>query len=105
VIGPKIKMSLQQYTDVADGALGFTRTWATVRSIRGALLSMSGTRMERYGRLYPDVTHVFWCDYQKDITVTERDRFTYGTRIFNVLSMDDVAEKGQFLRFILKEVK
>jgi len=105
--GPKVTLTLQEREETtSDGMGGYTDDWTDVVNgkIRGVLTTVSAS--ERFATdkdtLY--ITHRFFCN-KPGVTVTEKNRFTYGSRTFDIMFPDDLAEKGAFLEIGLKEIK
>lgn len=88
VIGSKITMTLERYSDARDSVGGVTRSWTGKRFINGALQARRGNEIPRGSKPTVVSTHRFYCDTQIGITITEKDRLKYGTRIFDIVFID-----------------
>jgi len=103
--GPKTKLVLKRYTDVADGKGGYTRTWAEVGNLTGVLYTLSGN--ERFQALRKAVinTHRFYTDYRPDLAATEKDIFVLGTTTYEVTGAgNDPMNQQRFSVYDLWEV-
>jgi head-tail adaptor len=104
--GPKTVLSLQSVTEVA-GAYGTTSTWATEGTISGVLTKHAGVRLsyketERADKVTVISTLTFFCDIPT-LTVTEKKRFTLGSRIFNILNVYNPSNCNHHLEIELQE--
>lgn len=104
--GPKKKLTLQNWTDVSDGMGGFTRTYSDVSDIYGVLATVSAT--ERMGGGNKEAvysTHRFYMG-RISTTITEKDhRFISGSRVFDIVAVNDPAQHDRFAIIDLKEVR
>lgn len=107
VMGPKVTLTLQQSTET-NSAYGLTTTWADEGTIVGVLTRHSARTMtyreaERENRLAVVSSYTFFCDYP-NYTVTEKKRFTYGTRTFNILYVYNPGQMNHHLEIELQEI-
>jgi len=103
--GPRVELEYQTYSDNPDGKGGFTRRWSGGRKISGVLTSISADK-----RLGPDketvyVTHKFFCDEPKGLTISTKQQFRLGARIFDIVFVNDIAGQGRRLEIELKEIE
>ena len=105
VMGPKTTMTLQQYTEVADGQGGFTFTYQAKRKIKGVLTPLLGNERMITGKETVFADYMFAIDFQKGISITEKDRFIYGSRVFDIVLISDPAMVHRHLEIKLLEIK
>jgi len=110
--GKKTTLVLQRVTETSDSLGGYTQTWADLRSISGVLTAGSSTSTRFVGSEKmitgkPTVTDslVFFCDVPIGITPTEKDRFVYGSRTFDILFIYNPGNMNHHLEITLFEVK
>ncbi len=103
--GPKTQLVLQKFTEVPDGMGGVTETWQAMRKMKGVLISLSGREQYVTGKTEVFRTHKFVVAYPIGITITEKDRFTLGARVFEIQVVVDSAEQHRNLEIELLEVE
>ena len=109
MIGPKTTLTVQRITIVADvlGA-GGTESWTNLTTITGVLTNpkygYAGTERFSIKKDTVYTSHMFYCDVPSDVTVTEKDRFTYGTRVFNIMLIQNPGNMNHHLEFFLSEI-
>lgn len=95
------RLILEQSVPTPDGGGGVTLTWVQVAQIWGALEPLSGRERVEAGRIAG--RHMY------DITIRHRGdvklsmRFALGTRIFHILSAEDVDGRGRWLKTLCEE--
>lgn len=105
--GKKTTLTLQTFTET-NTAFGVTTTWASEGTISGVLTKHSGVRLsykevERENKITEIQTLTFFCDCPT-LTVTEKKRFIYGSRIFNILNCYDPGQMHHHLEIELQEI-
>jgi len=104
VLGPKTELKLERKTLTADGQGGYIESWQQLRKIKGVLVPLKGNERFITGKTELFASHKFFCDYPKDLTITEKDRFTLGTREFEIKFIGDPAEQHIHLEIELLEI-
>jgi SPP1 family predicted phage head-tail adaptor len=104
VRGPKTTLTLQTLTEQKDAVSGITESWVDTSNITGVLTTAKGKEKVVADRQGVYSTHVFFCD-KPSVPVTEKNRFTSGSRTFDIVFVDDVANQGKVLRIDLFELK
>ena len=104
VYGPKTELILERVTLVDDGQGGTTKVWTALRKIKGVLVPLKGNERFITGKTELFASHKFFCNYPKDLTITEKDRFILGTREFEIKYIGDPAEQHRHLEIELLEV-
>ena len=84
--GAKTKLILERYRDVTDGMGGYTRTWDRTLEISGVFFGLSTNERTLYEKMTVESTHRFIYKSIKGVTVTEKDRFRLGSRVFEIKS-------------------
>jgi len=102
VYGPKTELTLEGVT-IADDQW-HTETWRQVRKMKGVLISLPGNERFITGKTEAYRTHKFMVDYPKDLTITEKNRFTLGTRKLNITTIVDPLEQHRHLEIDLLEI-
>lgn len=113
--GPKTTLTLQRLTQVSDGAGGMTDTWTNVTNglVKGVLtkdryssaINVSrGREKNVINQTLVYTSHIFFCDYNADLAITEKDRFVYGSRIFDIAIVRNPGEMNHHLEIGLVEI-
>jgi SPP1 family predicted phage head-tail adaptor len=96
------QVQLQKRSRVADGAGGFTHTWATVLTTKAQMKpANAGTERQIAGRVSSPVTHV--CTVRKNIVaalgedVTSSWRIVFDSKNYNVRGVQDLDEAERWL--------
>ena len=104
MIGPKTTMTLQQFTEVADGQGGFTFVYRSVRKIKGVLTPLLGNERMITGKETVFADYMFAIDYPLGLTITEKDRFVLKARKFGISLITDPMEQHRHLEIMLEEI-
>ena len=105
MIGPKTTMTLQQFTEVADGQGGFIFVYRSVRKIKGVLTPLLGNERMITGKETVFADYMFAIDFPLGIIITEKDRFILKARIFDIVLVENPAQQDIHLEIKLLEVK
>ena len=92
----KHRVRLESATRVADGGGGSTAYWDLVADVWAAIWPRSADEPFSLDRAAGRATHDIWI--RKRDGVKPEMRFVFGTRIFDILGVLDVEDKGRFLR-------
>ena len=106
--GPKIVVNLQQSTDTSDGMGGFTKTWTTVRELKGTMTqNFFKNSKERFIHDTTKVfsTHTFHCRWQKDLSVNETWRINYNSENYDIVLVNNVGQKNIYMILDLLRVR
>ncbi len=105
MIGQKTKLEFQKLTLTSDGMGGNVESHSTILHIKGVMESVLGK--ERFAGDTKTIfaTHRFYCDYPHTTTVTLKDRFLKGSKVFEIIYIVNTAEQDRFLEITLKEVE
>jgi len=95
------RLTLEQSSLTPDGGGGVTESWVQVAQFWGKIIPLSGRESVEAARIAGR--------YRYEITIRHRAgvepemRFRLGTRIFHILSVEDVGERGLWLRALCEE--
>ena len=102
--GPKNKLTLERKSATADGMGGHTLAWTDVVDVKGILCTIDGDERLAADKLTVISTHHFYIDFLHGETITAKDRFTLGTRIFEIKYPNNLgANTDRKLKITLKE--
>lgn len=107
MLGPQTTLTLIAPTET-NSAFGTTTTWASEGTISGVLTKHAGVRLSykekvQEDRLVAISTYTFFCDYPT-LTVTEKKRFSLGTRTFYILNVYSPGNMSHHLEIELQEI-
>lgn len=96
------RVTIQRKT-VASDADGYdTETWATYKSAMAWIQTMTGREFYSAQKLNAETQALFIVNYVSGITT--KDRVLYGTRVFEILSVNNPNEGNAELQIACKEV-
>jgi SPP1 family predicted phage head-tail adaptor len=86
---------------VADGVGGFTTSWNDSFNFYGRLetITLDQTLIAAQGK--KEITHTIDTFY--DSRLTKNNRIKYGSRIFNVITLENISERNLKQRLLVKE--
>ncbi len=108
--GPKVKTNLQTNTPTTDSHGGQTAAWKTVETIsKAVLVAKKGDERLIAGKDNVFSDYTLYLNGKKrnrvDRTIIESQRILIGSRIFDIVYVDDVLGMNQTLRVHLREIK
>ena len=95
------RVTIQKPTATTDTGGGTAVTWATLKEVFADIQPQSGTSGFRQEQVQESVTHRIIMRYRADIGTNYRIKF--GTRIFNIHSILNEAERDRFLVLFCEE--
>lgn len=95
------RVTIQSETRTADGAGGFTLTWADVATVWGAVEPLKGMERLRAQQIEAPVTHSVTIRHRTDVSTKERIKF--GTRLFNIRDVINPDERDRWLELLCEE--
>lgn len=95
------RLTLEEVQRVADGAGGFTTSWAGVADLWAALTPTGGSEGVEAGRLAGKRAYEIVLRYRDGVRPAMR--FRMGARIFEILTVTDVGERHRWLRCLCEE--
>jgi head-tail adaptor len=98
------RVIIESNSGTTDGEGGFVDTWTTtIADVPASVDPIQAKQIFQYRSVNVDATH--WIKMRGYISITESDRIRWGTRIFEILVIEDIQEMG-ILHFITcKEVR
>ena len=85
-------ISIQAKTSVPDGEGGHTDTWATSASCWAAVSPIQARQQFEYKSVNVDASHLI--KVRGNVTIAEANQILFGSRIFEVLTVEDIQERG-----------
>lgn len=106
--GPKVTVKKQTVTRIADGYGGYTETWGDIETFSAVLASMSWTEKQLYDKETAVNMFTLYCDSLKANrtarSFTIADRIVYGSRVFEIVGVDNPFQLNQVIQLSLREV-
>ena len=104
MMGPKTTMVLQRFTEVSDNMGGSTWVHQSYRKIKGVLTPLMGNERMITGKTEVFADYKFIIDFQRGLTITEKDRFVLGIRKFEISLISNPAHQNIHLEIKLLEI-
>ena len=95
------RVSIQEETRVADGAGGFTRTWATIATVWGKLTPKSGS--EALIALQQTNTQLFSLKIRYRTGITTAKRVLISGEAYNIRNSFNVDQKRRYLDAVVEK--
>ena len=106
IVGNKITMVVQRTTPTSTSFSASKDVFAdTTYTYSGTLGAIAGTERFSSDKTTLFADYRFYTKYDSSALVTNKDRFRYGTRYFEIIFVNNVLEKNKDLVVTLKEVK
>jgi len=108
-VGPKSSVLHQTVSRTVDVMGGYTDVWADTETFKAVLMTNSNVVREHmiYDKETVIADHLLYCDAKKpdrtDRAISTDDRIKYGTRLFDILFVDDLAFQNDVLKLQLRE--
>lgn len=99
-------MTIQEAVQSVDGAGGFTTSWSDVDTVWAEVMPFSSrsTTQERLVAEQLEVSQRYRITIRYQSGINAGMRIQYGSRVFNILSVVNVQERGEALEmFCLEE--
>lgn len=95
---------MQQLVDTPDGQGGQNRVWIETAALLGALEQLSNVEIEAGGGIEATGSHNLYVAFP-DVAVQldARSRLRYGTRIFDVIAVNDLGNQQLVLQLPARE--
>ena len=92
------RVNIEEMAGTTDGEGGFTESWAIAsENIPASIEPIKASQQFKNRSVNVDATH--WIKMRGDVTVLEENRIKWGSRIFEILTIEDIQEQG-ILKFI-----
>ena len=95
------RLVIEQPETTPDGAGGNTETWITLAEVWGAVEPLSGSERVEAGRIAGRHMHDITIRYRGDVARNMRIR--QQSRIFHILTLEDLGGRGRWLRMLAEE--
>jgi SPP1 family predicted phage head-tail adaptor len=96
------RVDVQTETRTGDGQGGYTAGWATASAnVPAAIDPIQARQQFINASVGVDATHVF--KMRADVTVAETQRILWGSRVFEILTIENINENGELLFITTKE--
>jgi SPP1 family predicted phage head-tail adaptor len=96
------RIIIESDTKVSDDMGGYTTTWATYTTVWAAIWPMSAKEQLQNMQSNMEVSHRIRIRYMDSFS--NDYRIKYGSRYFNIVSVINPREKGEWLDLLCKEV-
>lgn len=98
------RVTLNMQNDAADGEGGFTENYATVRTCWASIEPIKAVQQYDYQSIGVDATHLI--KIRGSIMVDEKKyKIIFGNRSFEVLTVENIQERGVYSVITCKEVR
>lgn len=95
------RLVLERAERAGDGGGGANVTWVEEATVWAAIRPLSGGEAFEAGRRSGRHTHEITMRYRAGVDVSMRLR--KGTRVFRILALEDVGERGRWLKALCEE--
>lgn len=95
------RVTIQYETKTADGMGSFTVSWTDLKTVWAAIWPVSANEQVQGMKETMTITHRIRIRYRSDVLSSYRIQF--GSRYFNIVSMVNPNEKGEWLDILAKE--
>lgn len=95
------KFTLQTSTESRDVVGGVTQTWANTATVWGSIKQTQGVETNDSERITQVATHEVKIRYYSSLTPTHR--LLFGSRIFSIISINDLNERNRTMVLMCKE--
>ena len=86
------RVTIQQKTLAGTGAAGFVETWADSTDVWAGISPIQAWQKAQYASIGVDTTHLIRISGL--VEIAEHDRIAWGSRVFEVLTVEDIQERG-----------
>jgi len=95
------RVEIQRATKTDDASGTPVETWAKLADVWAQLKPLRAREIVQEGQVQGDLTHQIRIRYYRGLT--RKDRIKFGTRIFNLVEVINVDERGQMHELLAKE--
>ncbi len=104
-LGAKRHRVTVQRSTIANDTYGEgIETWVELYVTWAEILSLSGEERVRGHQVEGSMTHRMFIRKHPDYDVTNKDRVVYGSRTYDIVSVDDVELRGEQYDMMVREV-
>jgi SPP1 family predicted phage head-tail adaptor len=97
------RVSIQSEVKTADGEGGFTYAWATLSTVWAAVNPLKAAQQFDFRSVGVDATHLI--KVRGTVQLQEKNRILFNGRTFEVLTAEDLQERGIVKLITCKEVR
>ena len=97
------RITIQATTETPDGRGGFTEAWSDIGTCWADIRPLFAKQIFEYRSLNVHATHQI--KVRASVDVDEDNRILYGTRIFEILTIENEAEAEVVKWLVCKEVR
>lgn len=83
---------IQTKVSTTDGEGGFSENWSTDATVAAAVLPIQARQQFAYKSINVEATHLI--KVRAEVAVTELNRIRWGSRVFEILTVEDIQERG-----------
>ena len=88
----KHRVVIQTKSSVSDGEGGFTETYTGTATTWAAISPIRANQQMEYRSIGVDATHLI--KLRGNVSINEADRVVFGSRVFEVLTVENIQERG-----------
>lgn len=97
------KLVFESDTPTRSGSGESIVSWSTYKTAWGELQQVRGGESFRSRQVHADADSVFECDWIDAPAITTAMRATYGSRVFDVLAVNNMGNRNRRMRVDLRE--
>jgi len=86
------RVTIHANTPVSDGQGGFAEAWSTLGPVWAAVNPIFAIQQHQYKSTGVDATHLI--KIRGAVAIAEKNRIVWGARVFEVLTVEDLQERG-----------
>jgi SPP1 family predicted phage head-tail adaptor len=96
-------VEIQSVTRSSDSEGGVSTSWSTTATVAASVDPIKAIQQFNYKSVNVDATHLI--KMRGENTVVEKNRIKWGTRIFEILTIEDINENGILKVITTKEAR
>lgn len=97
------RISIQGNALVADGEGGFTEGWADLSTVWAKITAVQARQQYQFNSVGVEATHRF--EVRGSVVVNEKNQIKFGTRTFEIKTIEDIQERGIVKVITCREVR
>ena len=86
------RITIQTKVETADGEGGFSDVWVDSSTVWAAVLPIRATQRAQYASVSVEATHIV--KVRGDVSVSETQRIKFNNRYLDILTVENIQEKG-----------
>jgi SPP1 family predicted phage head-tail adaptor len=96
-------ISIQTKRSTPDGEGGFTETWVTISNIWASVEPIKATQVFTYRSIGVEASHLI--KIRGSLYINEAQRILFDNRVFEILTIENIQEKGVYSVITCLEVR